>query len=563
MSSFLFSSSSSSSSSSSLSMPFMSIGFVLFLLLTTKTTANTSASTTTITKIETLLFPGIYTLRYNNNDDNNNDNDNNTGSSIIKQWTTAFDFIKTECNNSNNQKEEEEEEERHYNHQHCMVHLLLHSRMEYKDALSSMPSLVSSSSSLSSSLSLSSSSSSSASLLLPNHLEYNSLLTKKWITPRLQVTKEERIKKKNKNENKNSSRRRRQQQEGDDDYYSTIDTYDCYYDMKGTIQWIENFVKKYQNSSSLLEVEWIDIGDSYLKSKYIESKSNEEESSGSSSSVGDKLSQLQQQQGESNEDTEEHDKDKGHDIMVLTITGKANSKKKTSSSSSSSSTTTNSTSSNNNGKKNYKAPFILISSTHAREYTPPELIRRWLEHLIDELEQDNNDYLSIFETTKLHWIPYLNPDGRELAETIQPLRRKNLNQNWTGNIRDSNYCTSDSSGVDLNRNFPFEWGKSDGSSNKPCSSSTRGAKANSEVETNAIVNYILSSSEDTDNHPAVFPNLQNQLKENTIATSEGDFNINHIPNLSVEVSSTKWKGYNERTTQGIFVDIHSYGEVYM
>ena len=174
----------------------------------------------------------------------------------------------------------------------------------------------------------------------------------------------------------------------------------------------------------------------------------------------------------------------------------------------------------------------------------------------------------MLETTKIHWIPYLNPDGRELAETIQPLRRKNLNQNWTGNTRDSNYCTSDSYGVDLNRNFPFEWGKSDGSSNKPCSSSTRGAKANSEVETNAIINYILSSSEDDNqnqnqNHPAVFPNLQNQIKENTIATSEGDFNSNHIPNQSVEVSSTKWKGYNETTTQGIFVDIHSYGEVYM
>ena len=88
-----------------------------------------------------------------------------------------------------------------------------------------------------------------------------------------------------------------------------------------------------------------------------------------------------------------------------------------------------------------------------------------MEHLVEGINneiQDTNehysrdDLLSLLDTIQIHWIPYLNPDGRILAETTQPFRRKNVNIDWTGNLRDSEICSPDSYGVDLNRNFPFE-----------------------------------------------------------------------------------------------------------
>ena len=46
-------------------------------------------------------------------------------------------------------------------------------------------------------------------------------------------------------------------------------------------------------------------------------------------------------------------------------------------------------------------------------------------------------------------------------------------------------------GVDLNRNWGYQW-MTGGSSSNPCSDTYAGTKANSELETQAIQNYILS-----------------------------------------------------------------------
>ena len=111
-------------------------------------------------------------------------------------------------------------------------------------------------------------------------------------------------------------------------------------------------------------------------------------------------------------------------------------------------------------KTNQKAPLILISSTHAREYTPPELVRRWLEEFIlhQVLEKHDPDAVSILDTTKIHWIPYLNPDGRIEAETTAPFRRKNMNPHSSSSASSTSTrqeaareCGSPSYGVDLNR----------------------------------------------------------------------------------------------------------------
>lgn len=47
-------------------------------------------------------------------------------------------------------------------------------------------------------------------------------------------------------------------------------------------------------------------------------------------------------------------------------------------------------------------------------------------------------------------------------------------------------------GTDLNRNWNYHWGES-GSSTQSCSEIYRGAKAGSEPETQAVVQYIMKS----------------------------------------------------------------------
>jgi Zinc carboxypeptidase len=224
------------------------------------------------------------------------------------------------------------------------------------------------------------------------------------------------------------------------------------------------------SATGLLKLKWKDIGDSYLKTQNSE---------------------------------------KGNDINVLTITGA-------------------------NTNTSTAAPLVLMSSIHAREYAPPELVRRWLLHIL-EYTQENGRVPPYLETTRIHWFPYVNVDGRLKAETTEPWRRKNMNSDWNSK---SDICANDAYGVDLNRNYPFQWGFGDGSSDDACSPFSRGMEPASEPETQAVVNYAAK----------IFP--QSQQEQAFSIQSRTD--PKDLP--------TDWKGYDEATTMGVFVDLHSYGQ---
>jgi carboxypeptidase T len=189
------------------------------------------------------------------------------------------------------------------------------------------------------------------------------------------------------------------------------------------------------------------------------------------------------------------DQTKGYDIYALKITGKSN-----------------------NGTKSV---MLAMSGIHPREYAPPELLQRWATQLVEGYGVDA-DITAILDHAEIHLIIQLNPDGRALAETTQPWRRKNLNE------ANAQSCGEDETGVDLNRNFPFQWGRTLGSSSRYCAQDYRGISAASEPETLAIVNYALS----------IFPTPQRQ---------------------TVNYANPTY--YPIETTSGIFIDVHSYGEV--
>lgn len=174
----------------------------------------------------------------------------------------------------------------------------------------------------------------------------------------------------------------------------------------------------------------------------------------------------------------------------------------------------------------------------AREYAPPEAVRRFLLHILDHV-QTNNSLPPYLETTQIHWVPYVNVDGRIAAETTEPWRRKNMNRDWNTM---SNTCADDAYGVDLNRNYPFQWGVHGGSSLDACSPFSRGNLPASEPETQAVVTYAAS----------IFPKAQRENQQAFSIQSADDPPIDRIPNT--------WKGFNETTTKGVFVDLHSYGQ---
>ncbi|MCP4748596.1 MAG: peptidase M14 [Desulfobacteraceae bacterium] len=149
-----------------------------------------------------------------------------------------------------------------------------------------------------------------------------------------------------------------------------------------------------------------------------------------------------------------------------------------------------------------KPKLFVVGSLHAREYTTAELNIRFAQHLIDQYNVDP-DVTWMLDHHEAHLLFYMNPDGRKYAEAGQSWR-KNTN---------ANYCGQNSSkrGCDLNRNFDYQWGSS--GTNDECSLTYYGSSPASEPEVQAVQNY---------------------LKE--IFTTNG---------------------------QGIYIDLHSFGEIIM
>ncbi len=129
-----------------------------------------------------------------------------------------------------------------------------------------------------------------------------------------------------------------------------------------------------------------------------------------------------------------------------------------------------------------KPRLLLNAAIHAREYTTAELVTRFAEHLLAGYGNDA-DATWMLDHHELHMLLQSNPDGRKRAEA---------GASWRKNV-DSDFCgTSSAQGIDLNRNFSYNWGCCGGSSASGCSETYRGPSAGSEPETQALRSYMLS-----------------------------------------------------------------------
>ncbi|WP_051260994.1 M14 family zinc carboxypeptidase [Desulfovibrio inopinatus] len=160
------------------------------------------------------------------------------------------------------------------------------------------------------------------------------------------------------------------------------------------------------------------------------------------------------------------------------------------------------------------APIVLLTAgIHARELAPPEVAVRFAEYLVSFADSDP-EIAWLLATRQIHLIPVVNPDGRAQAQTGL-LWRKNTNNTFC--------AATDNRGVDLNRNFPFNWACCNGSSPFECANDYRGPMSSSEPETTAVTEYIRS----------IFPDRR------------GEADYDAAPD----------------DTPGLYIDLHSYGEM--
>ena len=185
------------------------------------------------------------------------------------------------------------------------------------------------------------------------------------------------------------------------------------------------------------------------------------------------------------------------------------------------------TNSATNGIRPNKPAMVLLSSIHAREYTPAELNMRFGEWLVNGYGTDA-EATWLLDNYVFYLIPQGNPDGRKKAET---------GLSWRKNVNNSNggSCSTNRVGVDLNRNFPFRWNTvSGGSSGNPCDDTYRGPTAGSEQESKNIIGLVAGTPGATGSYSGgIFPDR----RSDSLTSPAPD------------------------DTQGLYIDIHSSGQL--
>lgn len=129
------------------------------------------------------------------------------------------------------------------------------------------------------------------------------------------------------------------------------------------------------------------------------------------------------------------------------------------------------------GQPEAKPGILFIGNHHARELVTVE-IPLLLIHLLTDSYGKDPEITQLVDTRDIWIVPMLNADGHKHAEQ---------GENWRKNTHELG--TYD--GVDLNRNYGFQWGGG-GAATSPSGETYRGEAAFSEPETQAIRDFAIS-----------------------------------------------------------------------
>lgn len=129
-----------------------------------------------------------------------------------------------------------------------------------------------------------------------------------------------------------------------------------------------------------------------------------------------------------------------------------------------------------------EAEALYTAVHHAREPNSLTHLIYFMWYLLENYDRDP-DLRYLLANTELYFIPCLNPDGYIYNQTTNP----NGGGFWRKNRRDNGDGTF---GVDLNRNYGYNWGVGTGSSPGTSSETYRGPSAFSEPETQMAKAFI-------------------------------------------------------------------------
>jgi hypothetical protein len=118
---------------------------------------------------------------------------------------------------------------------------------------------------------------------------------------------------------------------------------------------------------------------------------------------------------------------------------------------------------------------LLTAGEHAREFIPVEVLLALMRNLTKSAST-SGDRADILQRVRIIAVPIANPDGRALLEQV------------------GNWCLRGMpNGVDINRNFPWEFGGS-GSSADPNNEEYKGPSPLSEPESRALSSMFQASA---------------------------------------------------------------------
>ncbi|KAL5022587.1 hypothetical protein ScPMuIL_001742 [Solemya velum] len=135
------------------------------------------------------------------------------------------------------------------------------------------------------------------------------------------------------------------------------------------------------------------------------------------------------------------------------------------------------------GSAGKKAIFI-DGGIHAREWIAPAVVL----YIIDQLAfnpYNDPDVSLMLDYFDWYLLPVVNPDGYQYSITTSRLWRKNRST-YSGRC----LCYGSCVGVDLNRNFAFNWDPNLGGSTVPCAETYSGESAFSEPESRNLGRFL-------------------------------------------------------------------------
>jgi carboxypeptidase T len=126
-----------------------------------------------------------------------------------------------------------------------------------------------------------------------------------------------------------------------------------------------------------------------------------------------------------------------------------------------------------------EAKVLFLGCHHAREWIAVDVPLMIAQHLAANYASDSQ-IRSLLDQSEVWILPVVNPDGLEYSIHVYRYWRKNRRDNGSGSY-----------GVDLNRNYGYQWGYDDiGSSGNANSGTYRGPAPFSEPESRAVRDLV-------------------------------------------------------------------------